>query len=86
MMTNEARSVIYTGVTSDLARRAEEHATGRGSAFTKKYKATILVYAEWHDRIGDAITAEKQIKAGSRKKKVALIEENNPKWLSLWDL
>ena len=86
MMTNPAKTVIYTGVTNDLARRSYEHEQGGGGAFTRKYNCKILVYAEWFDDIRDAINEEKRIKAGSRKKKIALIEENNPKWLSLWDL
>jgi len=83
MMTNEARTVIYTGVTNDIERRVYEHRSGEGGGFTKKYMVTVLVYAEHFADIRDAITEEKRIKAGSRAKKVAMIEEQNPKWLDI---
>ena len=86
MMTNPAKTVIYTGVTSDLGQRTYNHSQGKGSAFTRKYNCKILVYAQWFDDIRTAIDEEKRIKGGSRKKKIKLIEECNPKWLDLWEM
>ena len=76
-MTNKRNTVLYTGVTGNLVRRAGEHKIKLFEGFTKKYKVTKLVYYEIFNRIEDAIRREKQIKAGSRKKKIELIESIN---------
>ncbi|MEK7464843.1 MAG: GIY-YIG nuclease family protein, partial [Patescibacteria group bacterium] len=73
IMTNRRNTVLYTGVTSDLPRRVSEHKQKLVEGFTKKYNITKLVYYEAFGSIVDAIRREKQIKAGSRKKKLALI-------------
>lgn len=83
LMTNHRNTVIYTGVTNDLIRRVSEHKAGEGSRFTAKYQVTKLVYYESTEDIEAAISREKQIKAGSRKKKIELIERVNPKWKDL---
>ena len=83
IMTNVGNTVLYTGVTNDLRRRVAEHKNGKGSKFTGKYNVTKLVFYESFGRIQDAIAAEKKIKAGSRSKKVKLIESVNPQWLDL---
>lgn len=80
IITNDHNTVLYTGVTSNLSRRIEEHKGNQVSGFTKKYNAHKLVFAEAFSTPDDAITAEKKIKAGSRKKKIALIESVNPEW------
>lgn len=85
IMTNKTNRVLYTGVTGDLARRVWEHKSGLVDGFTKKYNVTKLVYAEAYDYVLDAIEREKQIKAGSRQKKVGLIESENPQWRDLYD-
>ena len=85
IMTNKRNTVLYTGVTNDLKRRAFEHKSGQGGRFTSKYKINKLVYFEVFDDPENAILREKQIKAGSRKKKIALIEEFNPAWRDLYD-
>ena len=85
IMTNPKHTVLYTGVTNDLQRRAAEHKNGTGSTFTGRYHITRLVYYECGDDINAAIAREKQIKAGSRKKKEALINEFNPEWNDLFD-
>lgn len=82
-MTNSSHTVLYTGVTNDLARRVEEHKSEKGSKFTSKYKAHILVYAEEHQHIQEAISREKQIKGGSRANKLLLINDMNPEWKDL---
>jgi putative endonuclease len=85
MMTGKSNKVIYTGVTNDLRKRAWEHREGQGSRFTTTYKCTKLVYYEiFHDSY-NAIAREKQIKAGSRAKKVVLIERMNPEWRDLYE-
>ena len=85
MMTNPSNTVIYTGVTNDLKRRVWEHKNKKGSGFTSRYNITKLVYYEGFPRITDAIAAEKKIKAGSRAKKIKLIEDMNPSWKDLYD-
>jgi putative endonuclease len=83
IMTNKHNTTLYTGVTNDLMRRLHEHRTGTGSSFTRRYKITKLVYYEITDDVRAAITREKQIKAGSRKKKNDLIDSLNPDWRDL---
>ena len=85
IVTNSYNTVLYTNVTSDLARRVYEHRLGRGSRFTSKYKITKLVYHEVTDDVRAAIAREKQIKGGSRQKKIALIDSVNPGWRDLYD-
>jgi putative endonuclease len=84
-MTNAHNTVLYTGVTNELQRRVLEHKSGKGSEFTKKYNLTKLIYFESGDDINVAIAREKQIKAGSRKKKIELIESINPEWKDLFE-
>lgn len=82
-MTNIHNSVLYTGVTNDLVRRALEHKNGIGGKFSSKYKTTKLVYYECGTDINAAINREKQIKDGPRKRKIELIEGFNPEWKDL---
>jgi len=84
-MTNKINSVFYTGVTNDLEKRVYEHKSKLIKGFTEKYNIDKLVYYEVFDDINDAITREKQIKAGSRQKKIDLIERMNPKWRNLYN-
>ena len=81
-MTNTA---LYTGVTNDLRRRVLEHRANRGSLFTRKYKLYKLVYFEAGNNIRSAISRKKQIKGGSRDKKIELINSINPSWDDLFD-
>jgi putative endonuclease len=85
IMTSRRNGTLYVGVTSDLARRITEHRKGATAGFTKRYGCKLLVWMEPHDRIDEAITREKQIKAGSRKDKLALIERDNPLWNGLYE-
>ena len=85
MMTNAHNTVIYTGVTNDLARRVYEHKNGLGGIFTKKYNVIKLVYFEVTDNVQAALAREKQIKGGSRKKKIDLIESVNAEWKDLYE-
>ena len=85
IMTNAHHTVLYTGVTNDIQRRVLEHRAGTGSKFTKKYNVVKLVYFECGDDVNMAIFREKQIKAGSRKKKIELIKSINPDWKDLYE-
>ncbi len=84
-MTNPFNTVLYTGVTADLKRRVWEHKQKLVDGFTKKYNVTKLVYYEASDDVLSAIAREKQIKAGSRIKKIRLIEGMNKEWRDLYD-
>jgi len=84
-MTNAHNTVLYTGVTNNLQRRVIEHKAGKGGTFTKKYNVDKLVYFECGDDVNTAIFREKQIKAGSRKKKIELINGMNPDWKDLFE-
>jgi len=84
ILTNKNNTVLYTGVTSNLLKRIAEHREGiHINAFTRKYNCNKLVYFEGFNRIEDAIGREKQIKAGSRAKKEALINSMNDNWSDL---
>ena len=84
ILSNQNHTVLYTGVTSNLANRVHQHKTGVfKNAFTSKYNTNILVYYEMFDRIKDALAREKQLKAGSRQKKIDLINKSNPDWKEL---
>ena len=82
-MTNKYNTVLYTGVTNNLRRRAWEHKTGLGSILASKYRTNQLVYYEITNSIKAAILREKQIKGGSRKKKIDPINSLNPEWKDL---
>jgi len=83
IMANPRRSVLYTGVTNNLVRRVWEHRNGRGGEFTAKYHCSELVLYEVFQDPYNAIAREKQIKAGSRRRKMSLIERMNPEWRDL---
>jgi putative endonuclease len=85
IMTNAHHTVLYTGVTNHLARRVYEHKNGWGSAFVKKYNVHNLVYYQISEDVHSVIAREKQIKGGSRKKKIELITDLNPEWKDLYE-
>ena len=85
IMTDAPFGTLYIGVTSNLAARAYQHRRGEGSAFCRRYGLTRLVYAEHHERIYDAITREKAMKAWKRAWKTRLIEQANPQWNDLFE-
>jgi len=76
---------LYVGVTANLPKRSFEHREGLIAGFSKRYGCKLLVWYERHERMYDAIAREKQIKAGSRAKKLALIESLNPDWKDLYE-
>ncbi|MCK4469669.1 MAG: GIY-YIG nuclease family protein [Desulfobacterales bacterium] len=85
IMTNEHDKVLYTGITNDLKRRVYKHKEKLINGFTKKYNITKLVYYEVFEDPENAILREKQIKAGSRQKKIDLVNSINRKWLNLYE-
>jgi putative endonuclease len=84
LMANKPHRVLDCGVTSDLIQRVWQHKQGATPGFTAKYNIKLLAYFEQFESMTDAILREKQIKAGSRAKKIALIESANPEWKDLY--
>jgi putative endonuclease len=85
ILANKASTVLYTGVTNDLVRRVYEHKGHFVAGFTTRYEVDRLVYYEAFEDPTSAITREKQLKAGSRLKKMKLIDAMNPTWRDLYD-
>jgi putative endonuclease len=86
IITNKNNTVLYVGVTSDIVTRIWEHKSKQIEGFTKKYNVDKLVYYEKFDDPNSAIAREKQIKSGSRKKKLELINSFNKDWKDLFSL
>jgi putative endonuclease len=84
IMASKQNGTLYTGVTSNLLKRVYEHKCNATAGFTEKYGCKLLVYYEAYENMLDAIAREKQIKGGSRKKKLAMIEHMNPDWRDLY--
>ena len=84
ILTNAPHSVLYVGVTRNLLERLRQHKSKETEGFTKRYNADHLVYYEELPSAYDAITREKQLKAGPRRKKMALIDDFNPTWRDLY--
>jgi putative endonuclease len=85
MMANTRNGTLYTGVTSNLTQRAYQHREGLTPGFTSRYGCKLLVWYENYERMDDAIRREKQIKGGSRARKIALIQAMNPEWRDLYE-
>jgi putative endonuclease len=85
IMTNKWNKVLYTGVTNDLMRRVQEHKDKTLQGFTKRYNVDKLVYYEDTENIESAILREKQLKGGSRKDKIQLVDSFNPEWRDLFE-
>ena len=86
IITNKYQTVVYTGVTSNLPQRILEHKEKKyPKSFSARYNVNMLVFYEQFQLIGDAITREKQIKAGSRDTKNELIRSMNPNWKDLFE-
>ncbi len=83
IMANQRDGTLYTGVTSNLAERVQQHRTGTVPGFTSRCDCKLLVWCEHLPTTGDAITREKQVKGGSRQKKLALVEVTDPTWTDL---
>jgi len=85
IMTNKGNTVLYTGITSDLKKRVYQHKEKLVNGFSKRYNITKLVYYELFEDPENAIYREKQIKAGSRQRKINLINRINKEWLDLYE-
>ena len=85
LICNKNNTTIYTGITSDIKRRIWEHKNKTAKGFSSKYNLYKLLYYEIYQDPENAIIREKQIKSGSREKKIELIESMNPKWIDLYD-
>ena len=84
IMANKRNGTLYVGVTSDLVKRVYQHKDSAVPGFSQRYGCKLLVYYEAHEDMLGAITREKLIKGGSRKRKIALIESANPEWVDLY--
>jgi putative endonuclease len=85
ILTNDRHTVLYTGVTGNLKARVVQHREKVSPGFTSRYNVSKLVYYECGPEALGAITREKQIKAGSRQKKIDLVNAMNPAWRDLYD-
>jgi putative endonuclease len=85
ILFNKPNGTLYTGVTSNLVKRIHEHKSKAVEGFTGRYHVDKLGFYEICETIEGAIAREKQIKAGSRVKKIALIQGMNPTWRDLWE-
>ncbi len=85
ILTNRRNGTLYVGVTASLPLRVWQHREGRGSAFTRRYGLTRLVYYEWFDDIRDAIQRESTMKHWSRARKVRLVHGMTPEWDDLYE-
>ena len=85
IVTNQLDSVLYIGMTNDLARRISEHRSGELPGFTTDYRCNKLIYYEHYSNVDEAIARETQLKKWSRAKKVELIERMNPRWVDLFE-
>lgn len=84
IITDHRNGTFYTGVTSNLILRCEQHRSGTGSDFARRYRLKHLVWYENHDDPESAIRREKRIKKWTRKQKLFAIEEINPEWRDLY--
>jgi putative endonuclease len=84
IIANQKNGTLYTGVTSNLIQRIYQHKEGLVKGFSLRYGCKILVYYELCSTMDYAVLREKQIKAGSRAKKIKLIEALNPSWSDLY--
>jgi len=84
ILASQRNGTLYVGVTSNLVKRVWEHKNDQADGFSRRYGVHMLVYYEIVDTMDAAITREKQIKAGSRAKKLQLIESLNPEWNDLY--
>lgn len=83
ILTNESKTTLYVGVTSDIEQRIAQHRRGEYDAFAYRYGLHKLVFVEYHTTMISAISREKQLKSWSRKRKVELVNGVNPLWLDL---
>ena len=85
MLTNKRCTTLYIGITNSISRRLSQHKRGSADGFTKRYHLNRLVWLEHFRYVTDAIACEKKLKGWRRSRKIALIEQTNPRWLDLSD-
>ena len=85
ILTNKGNTTLYIGITNNIARRLYQHRHGDVEGFTKRYCLKRLVWIEHFRHVRDAIACEKKLKGWRRSRKIALIEQTNPRWLDLSD-
>lgn len=85
ILASKPYGTLYTGVTSELAIRIHKHKESILDGFSSKYSCKLLVYYEAHPNMESAIQREKKIKAGSRAKKLQLIQNTNSNWDDLYE-
>lgn len=85
ILASKRNGTLYIGYTNDLSRRVFEHKCGAIDGFTKSYKVNLLVHYESYDDVRDAQQRERNLKKWLRSRKLALIEQNNPDWLDLYE-
>jgi putative endonuclease len=84
ILTNATNSVLYTGITGSLEHRVAQHKAREVEGFTRRYHVDRLVYYEAYESAFEAISREKQLKAGPRRKKMQLVDKFNPHWRDLY--
>jgi putative endonuclease len=85
ILTNKHRTTLYIGITNNIQRRLYQHRYGEVEGFTKRYHLNRLVWFEHFGNVKDAIACEKKLKRWRRSRKIALVEQTNPRWLDLSD-
>jgi putative endonuclease len=85
ILTNKHRTTLYIEITNSLTRRLSQHRNSDVDGFMKRYRLTRFVWFEYFRNVNDAIACEKKLKGWRRSRKMALIEETNPRWLDLSD-
>jgi putative endonuclease len=85
ILTNKGRTSLYIGITNNITLRLHQHRYGDVEGFAKRYRLNRLVWVEHFRNVNDAIACEKKLKGGRRSRKIALVEQTNPRWLDLSD-
>ena len=85
ILTNKHRNRLYIGITNNIKRRLYQHHSGDVEGFTKGYHLKRHVWLEHFRNVNDAIACEKKLNGWRRSRKIALIEQTNPRWLNLSD-
>ena len=85
ILTNKRSRTLYIGITNNIVRRLHQHRYGEMKGFTKRYCLSRLVWIEHFRNVNDAIACEKKLKGWRRSRKIALIEQTNPRWFDLSD-
>ena len=85
ILSSNRSTTLYIGITNNIVRRLSQHRRGEVAGFTNRYRLNRLVWVEHFRNVGDAIACEKKPKGWHRNRKIALIEQTNPRWLDLSD-